>query len=58
MLVNGQCMAPVLHDIAGTSIVKAVFFTVKRGEQLAGESKGTNGVPHTKELDLRPKMAI
>jgi hypothetical protein len=58
MLVNGQCMAPVIHDIAGTSIVKAVFFTFKGGEQLAGESKGTNGIPYAKKLDLGPKMAI
>jgi hypothetical protein len=58
MLVNRQCMAPVLHDIAGTSIVKAVFFTFKRGEELAGETEGTNSIPYAKKLDLGPKMAI
>jgi hypothetical protein len=49
MLVNRQCMEPVLHDIAGTRIVKAVFFTFKRGEELAGETEGTNSIPYAKK---------
>ena len=46
--VNDQCMAPVLHDIAGTGIVKAVLLTVKRRKQLAANSKRANGASYAK----------
>ena len=56
MFVNSQCVAAVLHDIAGTGIVKAVLFMVERRKQLAGNSEGTNDI--RRKLDLGPKVAI
>ena len=49
MFVNSQCVAAVLHDIAGTGIVKAVLFMVEATKTARRELRGHQRCPIRQE---------